>query len=434
MANLPSEEKLNAILDSTLAGTWEWNLDTDEFQVNDRWCEMLGYTFDELHPCTIETWEQLCHADDLEEAYKCINAYLSDEIDRYDCVIRMRHKSNGWRWIHVRGMMISNQDEDTTGWLLGTHLDVTREHESQLKLQKLSESLPGIIYTFVMEPGGRYYFTYASKKTKDFYGLEPETALEDADRIFNLILSEDIDRVKASIASSFESLSHWECDYRVSVNGETHWIRGVASPELGADGRVTWNGMVVNIDEQKRLEFELERLSITDELTGLFNRRCLLRRLDELVDEYERYGGGFALISLDIDNFKAINDAFGHPVGDQVLQRFATLLDARTRKSDLVARTGGEEFIVLMPNTDRASSLQVAESLRSSIEALTFTSETGEGFQVTLSAGVVSCPDNGTTVRDLLLICDRSLYQAKREGRNRVIISPAPGDQFPESC
>lgn len=127
---------------------------------------------------------------------------------------------------------------------------------------------------------------------------------------------------------------------------------------------------------------------------------------------------------MDIDNFKAINDSFGHPMGDQVLKRFASLLDARTRKSDLVARTGGEEFIVLMSNTDRHSAQKVAETLRKAIEALTFSSEDGQGFQVTLSAGVVSCPYNGTTVRDLLLICDRSLYQAKREGRNRVVISP----------
>ena len=428
MVNLPSEAKLNAILDSTLAGTWEWNLDTDEFQVNDRWCDMLGYSFDELQPCTIKTWEALCHPDDLETAYRGINAYLSDESNRYDCVIRMRHKDGNWRWIHVRGMVISDDDEETTGWLLGTHLDVTREYDSQRQLQKLSESLPGIIYTFVMEPSGRYYFSYASKKTEEFYGLSPEAALEDADRIFNLILPEDIDRVKASIVKSFETLGHWECDYRVLVNNEVHWIRGVASPERGADGRTIWNGMVVNIDEQKSLEFELERLSITDELTGLYNRRCLLRRLDELVDEYDRYDGGFALISMDIDNFKGINDSHGHPMGDRVLKRFASLLDTRTRKSDLVARTGGEEFIVLMPNTDRESAKQVAEILREAMEALTFTSEDGQSFQVTLSAGVVSCPENGTTVRDLLLICDRSLYQAKREGRNRVIVSPATPD------
>lgn len=291
MANLPSEAKLNAILESTLAGTWEWNLDTDEFQVNDRWCEMLGYTFNELQPCNIKTWETLCHPDDLEKAYSCINAYFSDESSRYDCVIRMRHKDGNWRWIQVRGMVISDDDDGTTGWLLGTHLDVTREYNSQRQLQKLSESLPGIIYTFVMEPDGRYYFSYASKKTEEFYGLTPDAALEDADRIFNLILPEDIDRVRASIVVSFQTLGHWECDYRVLVNHEVHWIRGVASPERGADGRTIWNGMVVNIDEQKSLEFELERLSITDELTGLYNRRCLLRRLDELVDEYDRYGG-----------------------------------------------------------------------------------------------------------------------------------------------
>lgn len=419
---LSPETRLKAILDGTGAGTWEWNLDTNDVIFNERWAGMLGYTLDELAPVTFGTWERLCHPADLALAWKALQRYLDGKGPQFECVIRMRHKDGDWRYIHTRGMLLNGTHTDQPRWLMGTHLDVTEEKVTEHRLSQLAESLPGLIYTFVMEPDGGYYFTYMSRKVEDFFGITPEEACADAELIFQHIHPEDREAVHDSIADSFSTLEQWECDYRVINSGMTGWLRGVAKPEQEPDGKVVWQGMVMNIDDEKRLELELERLSVTDELTGLFNRRYFLRKLEETAAQQDRYGGEFSLVAVDLDHFKAINDAYGHPVGDAVLKRFGELIQRRVRKSDVVARTGGEEFLILMPQTSLENAAQVAEDLRGAIENESFVGDESQNFRVTLSAGVVSCTDEVVTVRDLLSICDRSLYRAKRQGRNRIMV------------
>lgn len=422
---LTPEIRLKAILEGTGAGTWEWNLDTQEVIYNERWAQLLGYSLAELEPVSFQTWESLCHPSDLQEARNALASYLGGASQKFECVIRMLHRDGDWRWIHTRGTLLTNQNEADTRWLMGTHLDVTREKMSEHQLEQLSKSLPGIIYTFVLEPDGRYYFTYVSEKTWDFYGLTPEECLEDPDKIFSLIHPDDLPRVHERIAISAQTLEEWVCEYRVQAKNGCYWLKGVSRPEKEPDGRIIWHGMTINIDIQKNLELELEQLSITDELTGLYNRRYMLRKLQESVAECERYGDTFSLISLDIDFFKTINDSYGHPTGDAVLIRFADIIASRTRKSDTVARTGGEEFIILMPKTGLAEAEQVAEALRTTLQTERFVSDEGGCFSVTFSAGVVTWSGTGgactTSVRDLLSACDRALYAAKRSGRNRIV-------------
>lgn len=418
---LSTESRLKAIIDGTRAGTWEWNLDTDEVILNERWCGMLGYSLGELEPVSLETWRSLCHPEDLKRSDATISDYLNGRTAHYECLCRMRHKDGSWRWIHDRGMLMGDFKGNRSRWLVGTHLDVTVEHESRYHLDKLAESLPGVIYSFVHEPDGTTYFTYASERTRDFYGLTPEEVLANPQAVFDVIVPEDLPRVQRSIQLSRNTLARWKCQYRVRVDGRTSWMEGVAQPERDGDGRVTWHGMVVNIDERKSLELELERLSVTDELTGLRNRRFMIRRLDEFAESYKRYGTAFAIASFDIDYFKAINDRFGHLVGDRVLEKFGALIRQRIRKTDFAARMGGEEFLLLMPNTAPESALGVAESLRAVFETEIFESDAGEAFQVTISAGIVPVIKGEWTVRDLLAICDQSLYQAKHDGRNRIV-------------
>lgn len=426
---LTPEIRLKAILEGTGAGTWEWNLDSGEVIYNPRWAELLGYSLEELEPVTFKTWEDLCHPVDLQNAREALASYLDGHNTQFECVVRMLHKSGDWRYIHTRGCLLTDDHGRNTGWLMGTHLDVTREKVSEHQLEQLSKSLPGIIYTFVMEPDGHYYFRYVSEKTQDFYGLSPAQCLQDAELIFNLVYPDDLAALRESIAVSAETLSEWVCEYRVQVAGRVTWLSGVAQPEKDPDGTITWHGMVTNIDRQKTLEQELEQLSITDELTGLFNRRYMLRKLQESVAQSERYGETFSLISLDIDFFKAINDSYGHPMGDGVLKRFAEIIDARTRKTDVVARTGGEEFMIFMPNTGLTEAGHVAELLRTAMENERFVSFEGKVFNVTFSAGVVNWSGEGgehTSVRDLLAACDQSLYAAKRSGRNRIVSGDQP--------
>ena len=161
---------------------------------------------------------------------------------------------------------------------------------------------------------------------------------------------------------------------------------------------------------------ELQRLSVTDGLTGLVNHRTMMQRLKEETLRAERNKRPFAVIMADVDNFKAFNDTFGHPAGDDVLKRVAALLRESTRTIDCVARYGGEEFAVVLPETDGAGALEVAERMRTRVEAEPF-----EQRAITLSIGIAEYPADADKSEMVIAVADAALYAAKRSGRNQVV-------------
>jgi two-component system cell cycle response regulator len=162
-------------------------------------------------------------------------------------------------------------------------------------------------------------------------------------------------------------------------------------------------------------------MAVTDGLTGLHNRRYLERHLTALVQQAAARDKPLSVLVLDIDHFKAINDGYGHAVGDDVLREFSRRLRKTVRGIDLACRLGGEEFVVAMPDTDAALALVVAERLRQKIATERFRiPETGESIAVTVSIGVASMESADETPDLLLKRADRALYSAKKEGRNRT--------------
>lgn len=173
----------------------------------------------------------------------------------------------------------------------------------------------------------------------------------------------------------------------------------------------------------QRAEQEIHRLAATDQLTGLANRHAIGKQLKQEMGRAVRYGSNLSLIMIDVDHFKSINDRHGHNVGDKVLMEVADLIDINIRASDKAARWGGEEFLILVPETDWKGAMEMAEKLCREVSTRNF-EDVG---RVTVSAGLsqFSGDDNADS---LLKRADDSLYQAKRKGRNRVI-SQVPLDQ-----
>ncbi len=177
----------------------------------------------------------------------------------------------------------------------------------------------------------------------------------------------------------------------------------------------------------------LENENITDPLTDLFNRRYLDRRLVEEFDRARRYGLSLSLILLDIDHFKSINDRYGHQIGDQVLRSLGELIQEAVRKSDLVARYGGEEIMIIALNTPAEGALVVAERLRRLIEMQNIEIDTVDGapkgIAISASFGVAGLNEQMPAIRDLVRSADEAMYLAKRNGRNQVVVSAGdPGD------
>lgn len=201
----------------------------------------------------------------------------------------------------------------------------------------------------------------------------------------------------------------------IQKNGDLLMVE-VASQPMLKSGRIIGSVTVFrDITERKQLEEQLRLLSITDPLTGVYNRRFLQETLLKELCRAERHGEPFSLIMLDIDHFKQVNDRYGHDVGDQVLQHLVKLIQKRIRSSDCLARWGGEEFIVLLPHTGLLAATALAEAL---LEDLRVSELKGVGY-VTASFGVaVSRP--GDTVEQLGQRADALMYAAKQAGRNCV--------------
>ncbi|HEX3881348.1 MAG TPA: PleD family two-component system response regulator [Stellaceae bacterium] len=163
-------------------------------------------------------------------------------------------------------------------------------------------------------------------------------------------------------------------------------------------------------------------LALTDELTGLYNRRYVLAHLEEVAARSNGAATDTAVLMFDIDHFKDVNDQYGHPAGDDVLRQLAARALRGLRSVDLVARLGGEEFLVVMPETNLSAAMVVAERLRSAVASEPFELHaTGRKIPVTISIGVAVAAENGEAVDDLLKRADEALYAAKNSGRNRVV-------------
>jgi diguanylate cyclase (GGDEF)-like protein len=166
----------------------------------------------------------------------------------------------------------------------------------------------------------------------------------------------------------------------------------------------------------------VKQLAYLDGLTGIFNRRYFEVRVVEEIDRARRFNSGMAVLMVDIDQFKRLNDEFGHLLGDEVLRQVSSIFHGQVRKIDVVCRYGGEEFALLLSQTNPQHSLQVAEKLRRLVENWQFP---GVPRCVTISAGVATYPDHGTTRDELVKSADAGLYAAKQSGRNRVLLGPA---------
>lgn len=166
----------------------------------------------------------------------------------------------------------------------------------------------------------------------------------------------------------------------------------------------------------------LEEQAHLDYLTGLANRRYFLELAEQEISRSIRYGNSLAVCMLDIDSFKKVNDTYGHKVGDVVLKKLSSLFSESLRAIDIVGRVGGEEFVILLPETDRNHALDVAERIRQLVENTKITLENGLPLKFTISIGIAMFIDKDTNMDTLLHTADQALYQAKNSGRNKVCI------------
>lgn len=412
---------LGTTLDLMGVGLWEWDLDDGSIQGDDRLAEILGLPTDTVRTFSLEAWSERVHESERAAFLEAAEAFDGKSSSGCDEIYRMQRGDGRWIWVHDRSGLIKHDSLGRPRSLFGVLEDITERHEEQQRWRQLSRSVPGVIYSYHLDPQGNGHFPFTSDKVRDFYNVTPEDIQRDASIVFNFIHPDDMAKVQASILASAETLSDWLCEYRAFAEGDWHWFEGRAIPQRLDDGSILWHGLIILIDERKRLEESLRRLSVTDELTDLYNRRHLLRCMEEELARFRRFGSPFSLVVIDLDHFKDVNDRYGHTVGDRVLQKLARLFEGRLRDIDVAGRTGGEEFLLILPGTVAEGAVQIAEDLRQAFAAMIFQGDDGDDFRVTLSAGVATVSDADERIERLWVRADRALYAAKEAGRDRVI-------------
>lgn len=258
------------------------------------------------------------------------------------------------------------------------------------------------------------------------YSLEEIPKKIGFDYFTSKIHPDDYERVMDNMRHHLMNLtSAYEVEYRIlAKNGEYLWYydRGVVVKRDDNGKALVLSGIVFDITATKKLEeklkvsnLKLEKLSTTDELTGAYNRRFIMEKFNDEIEKYKRNQRTFSAIMLDIDHFKVVNDKYGHALGDKVLQEISKLIIERIRSIDFFCRWGGEEFVILLPDTSKFNAVSLAEDLRKSLSKLSIDIV----GNVTASFGVAAYT-SADNLEIFLSKIDDLMYKAKEQGRNCV--------------
>lgn len=326
----------------------------------------------------------------------------------------------------------------------GTTQDITElkrledvREEALNRLQKIANRVPGVVFQYLLRPDGSSCFPYASEAIYEIYRVNPADVREDASMVFERLHPDDADGVAASIQQSAKDLTPWMHEYRVKFDdGTVRWLMGNAVPQRQEDGSVLWHGFTTDITERKCLEDQVHHLAYFDSLTDVPNRRLLADRLGQVMAASQRSGKYGAVMVLDLDNFKPLNDLHGHRMGDLLLVEAARRLNACVRAMDTVARIGGDEFVVVLGELDadrqKATGLarEVAEKIRVTLSepyqlmpVENGVPDTRVEHRCSASIGVVIFANHEYTHDLILSLADTAMYEAKDSGRNTIRLS-----------
>ncbi|AFL74625.1 putative bifunctional diguanylate cyclase/phosphodiesterase [Thiocystis violascens] len=407
-------------------GLWDWeiedwDLDTGRVFYSPMWKAMLGYAEDEIAP-TLTEWKTRVHPEDLAAVHGVLMRHLDGESPFYESEHRMLCQDGGYKWILDRGQVIEQTPEGMPRRMIGVHIDVTERKQAEIELRiaaAVFNAQEGILIT-----DANQVILRVNQAFIETTGYASEEVIGQTPR---LLKSGRHDRdFYAAMWSSIDATGSWKGEiWNRRKNGEVYpeWL-GITALK-GGDGQVThYVATLHDITERKAAEDAIQHLAFYDALTALPNRRLLLDRLEHAMIVSERTRQVGALLFLDLDRFKELNDTYGHATGDLLLQDVARRLLGAVRDVDTVARLGGDEFVVMLEdlgeNTDDARN--VAAEIGAKIRV-----ELGEPYQLaehrhlsTPSIGVILFQGRLASVDELLSRADLAMYRAKQSGRNRL--------------
>lgn len=409
-------ERLENVIEGTDAGTWYWNIQTGKTEFNPRWAEIIGYQLHELEPVSIQTWFALLHPEDVKKSEEKLQAHFAGEQEYYQCEVRMRHRDGHWVWVMDRGKVALWDESGKPLEMFGTHIDISEDKAREQQL-----ALAADVYKYVHEgiliANSRGLIVDVNRAFSQITGYSREEVIGQSPKMLKSGIHD-----RAFYHSIWRTL-HLEGCWRGEIwnkrkNGEIY-------PELLTISRVSdpvedvrYVALFSDISALKEHEYQLEKIAHYDALTKLPNRLLLQERLNASMLNAKKYGRAIALLFIDLDGFKDVNDQYGHSAGDEVLCIMAQRMKTITREEDTLARFGGDEFIVILSDIDdKHRTTQIVARLLSSIAKPLHVSE----YEMSLSAsiGISLYPENrDISAETLIQQADQAMYQAKLAGKN----------------
>lgn len=394
--------------------------------VNERFTELSGYSADEVLGETI--LDLLTEGEPRDELARRLT--LGIEYEPITIELEGRTKAGDRLWLLANASPMFDDSGEKTGWLAMLS-DITARHlaqqallESESRFRAVFEDAPVGMAVAAIEDDhlGRYLQVNASYCGLTGYPEKQLLEMRPADLVHPADQGTESAALLSVLAGERDS---YQVEKRLlSARGEALMVVVTASLIRDAEGEPRYTiRHVIDIGERKRFEEQLEQLATHDPMTGLINRRRLDEELDRELAAAARHGEPGALMMLDLDGFKQINDSYGHEAGDEALIAISHAVLARLRRTDIFARVGGDEFVVLLPRTSVGDASAIAADLLRTVRATPVAA--GEGDErLTASVGIaVFTADEEVPIDDLLTAADRAMYDAKHAGRDRYAVA-----------
>jgi len=392
-------------------------------EANPAFCEFIGYTAEELQSLSVT---DLTYPEDLHLSVQGMRRIIEGTADSYAVEKRYRRKDGQivWGQIHVSAL---RSESSESRYLLFQVKNIDERKRAVGALEQTKERLALALeasqlslWEFDIRTGR----VLLDEHWAAMMGLPPGPTRTTDTELAARTHPDDLGHAIATTLAAFKGTTptyHSEFRYQ-SASGSWRWIRSSGKVvERSKDGRaVRAVGTNLDITDAKMVEEQVRQMAFFDQLTNLPNRQLLEDRIQQLISQSRRNDARFAVLFIDLDKFKSVNDAKGHEVGDWLLRTVAQRMRETVRASDTVARIGGDEFVALLADVSTArDAVGVAEKLRAAI-AEPYQAPDGETLVISASIGIVLFPLHGQNLRDLLRLSDAAMYQVKDEGKNAV--------------
>lgn len=422
MALEASESRLANAQRIARLGNWDWDIVKNELYWSDEIYRILGVAPQEFG-ATYETFLSYVHPDDRDLVKKSVEEALNER-KPYSIDHRIVLGDGSERIVHERADVVFDEAGRSIR-MVGTVQDVTEHKKADFELKKLSMAIEqSVNMIFITDFKGE--IEYVNPMFEEVTGWSEEEAIG---RNPGILASGDT--TKEEYREMWETITSgktWRGAFKnKKKDGRVYWVRAVITPIRNERGEIThFLAVQEDITERIKSEERIQYLAFYDELTGLINRSRFMELQSQWMDTQGDAKRG-ALLLIDIDEFKFINDSYGHGIGDELLRRMAGFLRNAvkemgmryTKNSNgiLSGRMGGDEFAVFLPDLNTKEGVEVAERIKESLETF-HPLETPIHF--TASIGIVAYPEHGTTVKELFTKADAAMYRAKEMGRNRI--------------